>query len=259
MNKRILFLLIFLFPLISTAANDVAVVMNYQGTVKDVDGVAINGDGYFKFAIVASDFDSNPQFLWANASGMVGSNGLEPETAVTVPVSNGLFSVKLGDANMNPLNADLFSMFDTKPLYLRVWFSSEIGGTYEFLGPMMQLSSSAFSLRSQVANVAVVANGLASEGKSSEISYKVFTGTTSVTEGGKVFISTGINSDKIISMTLQASNGGSQWLPQPYNYSPGYELQWILRGNGDVQVICQKNNSSKILSSPFKLFVWYEK
>ena len=100
-------------------------ILNYQGRVV-VGNTNFNGTGQFKFALVNSAGNFSH---WSNNGSS--SAGSEPTAAVTVPVSNGLYSVLLGDtslANMSPIPPSVFNSADVR---LRVWFavgSSEIAG-----------------------------------------------------------------------------------------------------------------------------------
>jgi hypothetical protein len=73
------------------------------------------------------------------------SAGNEPTTAVSVPVSNGLFTVRLGDgafANMAPLGTGLF----TQPnLQLRIWFNDGVNG-FAVLNPAQRLTAAPYAL-----------------------------------------------------------------------------------------------------------------
>src|SRR5437667_7662923 len=80
-------------------------LINFQGRVA-VDGVNFNGTGQFKFAFVNGDGSAS---YWSNDGASTG--GSEPLNAVTIPVSQGLYSVLLGDpalTNMTPIAATIF-------------------------------------------------------------------------------------------------------------------------------------------------------
>ena len=125
-------------------------VISYQGQVR-VNGTPYTGTGYFKFAIV----DSSDNYYWSND----GTNG-EPSQSIQLDVSNGLFSVLLGDTSLSgmtqPLSAPVFSDEDR---YLRVWFSQD-GTTFTQM-PDVRIASVPYALQAQHAappdNVIVVA------------------------------------------------------------------------------------------------------
>jgi len=120
---------LFLFlPAVLISAQEVE--FNYEGLVK-LDGVPYNGPGYFKFSIVNKQGDVT---LWSNDGTVAG--GVEPATAVSVDVLDGVFNVIIGDAsmaNMEPLVASIFNA--KEKVYLRVWFSDSLAGPYEQLSP----------------------------------------------------------------------------------------------------------------------------
>ena len=64
---------------------------------------------------------------WSNDG--TGSDGSEPTSAVSVGVTNGLFTVVLGDTtqtNMQSLDASVFTQPD---LQLRIWFNDGVNGS----------------------------------------------------------------------------------------------------------------------------------
>jgi Regulator of chromosome condensation (RCC1) repeat len=80
---------------------------------------------------------------WSNDGTSV--NGSEPTVAVSVAVSNGLFTVVLGDttlANMMALDASLFSQPD---LELRIWFNDGVHG-FAALSPTQRLTPAPYAI-----------------------------------------------------------------------------------------------------------------
>src|SRR5437868_2582005 len=69
----------------------VPAMISYQGRVL-VNGTNFSGNGQFKFALAQG---SGPALLWKN-DGSAGNT--EPVAAVTLPVTNGLVMVNVGDA-----------------------------------------------------------------------------------------------------------------------------------------------------------------
>src|SRR5262245_58075425 len=77
------------------AVAQVPPLLNYQGRVK-VGGTPFAGpNGYFKFALVNAHAS---QTFW-RSSADVDNNG-EPDAAVTLNISNGLYAVLLGDTTL---------------------------------------------------------------------------------------------------------------------------------------------------------------
>ncbi len=118
-------------------------VVSYQGTVM-VGTTPYDGTGYFKFAIV----DSGGTYYWSND----GTKG-EPSQSVELDVSNGFFTVLLGDTSLSgmtqPLDASVFSSTDR---YLRVWFSQD-GSTFTQM-PDVRIASVPYALQAEEAKTA---------------------------------------------------------------------------------------------------------
>lgn len=103
-----------LFALLITVATSVAQVpgiVNYQGRVT-VGGTNFDGTGQFKFALIKADGSAT---YWANGPG-----------AVPLTVSDGSFSVLLGDTSLPNMTAPIpASTFTNADVRLRVWFNDE--------------------------------------------------------------------------------------------------------------------------------------
>jgi hypothetical protein len=72
---------------------------------------------------------------WSNDG--TSSGGSQPATDVSVPVANGLFTVKLGDTNMTTIPAGLFA--EQTGLQLQIWFSDGIN-SFAMLSPLQNLT-----------------------------------------------------------------------------------------------------------------------
>ncbi len=130
-------------------------VVSYQGEVR-VNGDPYAGAGYFKFAVVNAGGDTS---YWSNDGTSTG--GGEPTTAVQLAVSDGLFSVLLGDTTLGgmtqPLTATVFSQPDR---YLRVWFSTSGGGPFDQLVPDTRIAAVPYALQAEEALNADTVDGL---------------------------------------------------------------------------------------------------
>ncbi len=118
------------------AASAAPTVVSYQGQVT-VGGVPHNGSGYFKFAVVDA---AGTTSYWSND----GTASGEPVNAVELTVSNGLFTVLLGDSGMNALTADVF---DGSERYLRVWFCQSATGSFVQLAPDRRIAAVPYALQ----------------------------------------------------------------------------------------------------------------
>jgi hypothetical protein len=130
-------------------------VVAYQGEVR-VSGAPYTGNGYFKFAVVNAAGDTS---YWSNDGTSAG--GGEPTAAVQLAVSDGLFSVLLGDTTLGgmtqALAADVFSQPDC---YLRVWFSTSGSGAFDPLTPDTRIAAVPYALQAQEAADADTVDGL---------------------------------------------------------------------------------------------------
>jgi N-acetylneuraminic acid mutarotase len=120
-------------------AAQVPQMLNYQGRVV-VRGVNFDGRGQFKFALV----DGESRTFWSNDG--TSTDGHEPETAVRLPVINGLYSVLLGDDrhldNMTPIPTAVFQNPDVR---LRVWFDDGENGSQQ-LAPDQRIAAVGYAM-----------------------------------------------------------------------------------------------------------------
>jgi hypothetical protein len=116
--------------------------MSYQGELQK-SGSLFTGTAEMKFAIVSAG-----QTHWSNDGSS--TTGNEPTTSVTVPVDEGLFSLRLGETPqmIQLLAGDLVGATDP---VLRVWVDT--GAGFEQL-PDQPLSSSPFAMQSYAAKKA---------------------------------------------------------------------------------------------------------
>lgn len=130
-------------------------VISYQGEVR-VSSIPHSGTGYFKFAVVNAAGDTT---YWSNDGSS--SGGSMPTAAVALGVSEGLFSVLLGDTSTSgmtqALSADIFSQPNR---FLRVWFSTSPGGPFSQLVPDTRMAAVPYALQAQSAADADTVDGL---------------------------------------------------------------------------------------------------
>jgi len=135
-NTRILgciFAITVLLGAVSVPAQEVE--FNYNGRVK-VNGLMFSGQGQFKFALVSKDGEAT---FWTN-DGLTTSTSM-PTATVTVDVTDGFFSVNIGDAElpgMAALTKDVFAR--DEDMYLRVWFNDGTRG-FEMLTPDRKITN----------------------------------------------------------------------------------------------------------------------
>lgn len=122
-------------------------IINYQGRVAVGDpAVNFDGSGAFKFALVNTDGTTS---YWSNDG--TGGN-TEPATAVTLPVTKGLYSVLLGDTTLTNMTAIPPTVFANADVRLRVWFDDGTANGSQLLTPDQRIAAVGY---------AMVAGGLA--------------------------------------------------------------------------------------------------
>lgn len=125
--------------------------INHQGRVT-VNDLAFNGNGSFRFALVDPDTTFN---VWTNDNTNVGSTTM-PTAAVTVAVSNGIYSVGLGNDDLTNMTAISSSVFDDDDIVLRIWFDDGTNGVQQ-LSPDHTLTSAPYAFHAAKADSAAAA------------------------------------------------------------------------------------------------------
>jgi hypothetical protein len=113
-------------------------LINYQGRVV-VGTTNFDGSGQFKFALVDS---AGTTTYWSNDG--TSTNGSEPTNAVTLTVTNGLYSVQLGDNSITNMTALPGSVFTNSDVRLRVWFNDGTNGS-QLLTPDQRVAAAGYA------------------------------------------------------------------------------------------------------------------
>ena len=108
-------------------------LINYQGRVA-VGMVNFNGTGHFKFALVKA---TGTISYWSNNGSSTA--GSQPNAAVTLTVTRGLYSVLLGDITLANMTAIPNAVFNNPDVRLRVWFNDGVNGS-QLLTPDQRLA-----------------------------------------------------------------------------------------------------------------------
>lgn len=117
----------------------VPALLHHQGRVA-VGETLFEGAGRFKFALVSADAS---QAYWGNAPDQ-NADG-EPDEAVALPVSRGLYSVLLGDTALPHMAALPPAVFAQPALHLQVWFDDGVHG-FERLAPDTRLGAVGYAM-----------------------------------------------------------------------------------------------------------------
>jgi hypothetical protein len=112
-------------------AAQVPQALNYQGRVT-VNGTAFTGTGQFRFALV----DGAGTALWSSHA----------SAFTSVPVSGGLYTVRLGDTSLANMAVVPSSLFSNADLRLRVWFNDGVNGVQQ-LSPDQRLAPVGYAHR----------------------------------------------------------------------------------------------------------------
>ncbi len=119
-----------------------------NGQVSEFD-VRDGGSGYSTVTetiahLTAPPANIVPTTFWSNDG--TAANGMEPQTAVARSVTKGLYSVLLGDTDMQPLPAQVFANPDVR---LRVWFSAAEEGPFTLLTPDQRIAAVGYALMAE--------------------------------------------------------------------------------------------------------------
>jgi protein-disulfide isomerase len=102
------------------------VVIDYEGSIK-VDDVPYSGTGKFKFALASS----NGRILWSNSDNTPPIEPIPQSLTIKIPVVNGTYSVRLGDAKLGMTSIDGSIFAKNQDVRLRFWFDDGSHGMQE--------------------------------------------------------------------------------------------------------------------------------
>ena len=114
-------------------------IISYQGLITS-NGTNYTGTGHFKFALMRG---ASTLSLWSNDGTSV--NGMQPASAVQVGVTNGLFTVLLGDTTMGMQTIPV-PIFTNADVRLRIWFSDGVAPPAQ-LSPDQRMTSVGYAMR----------------------------------------------------------------------------------------------------------------
>lgn len=139
-------LVLSLSGLLLPAAAQVPGLLNYQGRLQ-ASGTNYSGICQFKFALVDGTGGTT---YWCQ--GGVSAGGGEPSgAAVPLALSNGLFSVNLGDLTVsNMFNTVPTTVFTNAPVFLRIWVYDPVRGA-QWLSPDRQVTAVGYAMTAATA------------------------------------------------------------------------------------------------------------
>ena len=118
----------------SANAQQVPQMINYQGRVA-IGGAIYSGTGQFSFAFVSPGGTSS---YWSNDGTSVAGN--LPTASLSIPVSQGLYTILLGDTNIATMTAIPTTVFSNPDVRLRIWFNDGVHGVQQ-LSPDQRIAS----------------------------------------------------------------------------------------------------------------------
>ncbi|MEW6305982.1 MAG: kelch repeat-containing protein [Verrucomicrobiota bacterium] len=121
------------------ALAEVPGLLNFQGRIA-VRGAPFDGIGLFKLALVNTDGST---VYWRNSDDS-NADG-EPDAAVSLTVSGGLYSVALGDTALANMAALPASVFSNSAVYLRIWFNDGVTG-FQRLSPDQRIAAVGYAM-----------------------------------------------------------------------------------------------------------------
>ncbi|HEY5914982.1 MAG TPA: glycosyl hydrolase family 28-related protein [Verrucomicrobiae bacterium] len=139
MKERLFSVILAGASLVTLVQAQVPQLLSYQGRVT-VAGAGFTGSGQFKFALVSGDAATA---FWSNDGTSVA--GSEPGTAVSLPVTQGLFSVLLGDTSLSNMQAIAWTVFTNADVRMRLWFNDGTNG-FAVLSPDQRLSAVGYAM-----------------------------------------------------------------------------------------------------------------
>jgi hypothetical protein len=141
MKSKLHLLLLTLGLAALSAAAQVPGIISHQGKVMVNGTNYTTSSGLFKFALVDA---AGTTTYWSQDG--TSSGGAEPASAVTLPVTRGIFSVNLGDTTVANMTQTIpASVFANSAVYLRTWFNDGVDGSQQ-LSPDVRLVSVGYAL-----------------------------------------------------------------------------------------------------------------
>ena len=121
-------------------------VLNYSGKIS-VSGQPYTGQAYFKFALVNG---AGTVSYWSNDGNF--TTPQEPAQSVAATVSEGVYTIRLGDAALAGMQALPGQIFrDHSDAHLRIWFAQSASEPFELLSPDHAIGAVPYALNGSLA------------------------------------------------------------------------------------------------------------
>ena len=146
MNTKIILSFLIGFAGLCQSAWSAPQILNYSGKIS-VSGQPYTGQAYFKFALVNR---TGTVSYWTNDGNFTLVQ--QPPTAVAVTLSDGVYSVALGNASLTNMQAIPGQIFqDHNDAHLRIWFAQSASGPFDLLTPDQAIGSVPYALNGNLA------------------------------------------------------------------------------------------------------------
>ena len=145
--------LVSLVGIVGNASAAIPLVINHQGRVV-VGEAPFDGVGAFRFALADAGGGVN---LWTNDGSALGTSQ-PPTAAVNLTVTNGVYSVGLGDTTVPGMTALPSDVFDNANVTLRIWFDDGVNSS-QYLSPAQKVTSTAYAFHALTAEDAGTVDG----------------------------------------------------------------------------------------------------
>ncbi|MEQ1854238.1 MAG: tail fiber domain-containing protein, partial [Chthoniobacteraceae bacterium] len=133
-------------------------LVNYQGRVAvGTPPVNFDGTGQFRFALVDA---AGTTTYWNNAPDTTPADGV-PDSAVSLTVTKGLYSVLLGDTSITNMAAIPASVWSNADVRLRVWFNDGANGI-QLVSPDQRLAPNGYLPDGSVSSTALASGAVTS-------------------------------------------------------------------------------------------------
>ncbi len=209
-------------------------IISYQGRAL-VSGVPFNGTGKFKFALVDS---AGTTTFWSHD----GTNG-EPANTIDLTVTNGLYSVLLGDTGITNMTVIPETVFANADVRLRIWFDDSANGN-KLLAPDQRVAAVGYAL------VAKSVDGGSGNLLSSGVTPALLVKHNGTTRAGQFQIDNAANTVEVLRVSHNGKGGGvSVDLGDTTNGNIAVDVITLGTGQAGNFVIQNGTSSAKALSS----------
>jgi hypothetical protein len=178
--------------------------LHWQGKIY-VQTLPFNGTGQFKFIL-----HNGTNCIWSNTDGSACATMTEPASATPRTITQGLYSVDLGDTGAANMAAIPPSIFTGSTVYLRIWFNDGVNG-FQQMAPDEILSAVPFAMFTNSVGTANVAQRMPS------MTYAQRQAIATPLTGMMIYNTTSQNVNVYTGsgwLSLQSTPALSTWLPE---------------------------------------------